>query len=99
MMTDITKWLEDFKQRLKCNTDHLDYAKKMLADAAAQLPDPASDKSDVLRSMDVWLGHFERASIERNDLKVELEEKERQAYAAVARASASFLDENEQPDV
>ena len=98
MMTDFTNWLEDFKQRLECNTDRRDYAKKMLADAAAQLPDPTSDKSDVLRSMDVWLGHFERASSERNDLKEELKEKRNQAYAAVVRASASFLDENEQPD-
>ena len=98
MMTDITKWLEDFKQRLECNTDHLDYAKKMLADAAAQLPDPTSDKSDVLRSMDVWLGHFERASSERNDLKAELEEKQHQAWVAVARASAPFLDDKGQSD-
>jgi hypothetical protein len=97
-MTDITNWLEDFKQRLECNTDRLDYAKKMLADAAVQLPDPMSDKSDILRSMDVWLGHFERASSERNDLKVELEEKRNQAYAAVARACAPFLDDRGQPN-
>ncbi len=96
-MTDITKWLEDFEQRLELNTLRLRNTKSMLVELAVQMHDPLSDRADILRRMESWIGLVEKFSSERNDLISELEEKRRDVCAAVVRASAALLNDSGQP--